>query len=102
VQLYYSGTGIQSNSWTDGEHSGDVRCATGYVLAAESIHPESGEAYEVLIDAPVAAMLDIGAFTPQRKISLTPADGKLSDPLTVVEAIGWPHTFSQDGSQIFV
>lgn len=48
VQLYYSGEGLKSTGWKDGDFSGDIRCSTGYVMAAGSIHPNSGLAYEVL------------------------------------------------------
>jgi hypothetical protein len=51
VQLYYEGEGLKSVPWKDGEVSGDIRCATGYVMAAGSIHPDSGEPYTVLYDA---------------------------------------------------
>jgi bifunctional DNA primase/polymerase-like protein/AAA domain-containing protein/primase-like protein len=60
VQLYFQtdgeafGDALRSIPWLDGEQSGDIRGSTGYVLAAGSIHPDSKEAYEVLVDAPVA------------------------------------------------
>jgi hypothetical protein len=44
--LYFEGEGIKSIAWEDGAHSGDIRGATGYVMAAGSIHP-SGEEYTV-------------------------------------------------------
>jgi len=47
VQLYYSGEGLKSTGWRDGDISGDIRCSTGYVMAAGSIHPDSGEEYTV-------------------------------------------------------
>jgi hypothetical protein len=53
VQLYYSGTGLKSTGWKDGEVSGDIRCSTGYVMAAGSIHPDSGEPYTVLWGGPL-------------------------------------------------
>ena len=53
LQLYYAGEGLKSIAWQDGELSGDIRCATGYVMAEGSIHP-SGERYERL-----------GAFGPE-------------------------------------
>jgi putative DNA primase/helicase len=55
VQLYYEGAGIKSVPWEDREQSGDIRGATGYVLAAGSVHP-SGERYETLTDAPIASV----------------------------------------------
>ena len=54
-----------SIAWVDGEHSGDIRGTTGYVMAAGCVHP-SGERYELLWDAVVAAV-------PEYVRSLTPA-----------------------------
>ena len=65
LQLYYSGTGVRSIAWVDGEHSGDIRGTTGYVMAAGCVHP-SGERYELLWDAVVAPV-------PEYVRSLTPA-----------------------------
>jgi len=48
IQLYYSGEGLKSTGWRLSDASGDIRCSTGYVMAAGSIHPDSGEAYSVL------------------------------------------------------
>jgi Bifunctional DNA primase/polymerase, N-terminal/AAA domain/Primase C terminal 1 (PriCT-1) len=45
-QLYFKGA-VKSIAWKDGEVSGDIRGTTGYVMAAGSIHPDSGEAYTV-------------------------------------------------------
>jgi hypothetical protein len=53
VQLYFAGEGVRSIPWDDGPASGDIRGATGYVMAAGSVHP-SGEAYAVIADAPIA------------------------------------------------
>ena len=53
VQLYYSGEGLKSTGWRLEDSSGDIRCATGYVVAAGSIHPDSGEAYEALGGYPI-------------------------------------------------
>jgi len=53
VQLYYQGSGVKSIPWADGDYSGDIRGASGYVMAAGSVHPDSGETYEVLFDGPV-------------------------------------------------
>ena len=56
VQLYYS-TAIPGSGHFDVEGgSGDVQSIGDYVMAAGSIHPDSGEAYRVLIDAPVAPL----------------------------------------------
>lgn len=45
VQMYFEGEGLKSIAWQDGPYGGDIRCATGYVMAEGSIHP-SGERYE--------------------------------------------------------
>lgn len=47
IQLYYSGVGLKSTGWERDGLRGDIRCSTGYVLAAGSIHP-SGETYRAL------------------------------------------------------
>ena len=48
VQLYFTGTDIKSIAWEEGGVGGDIRCSSGYVMAAGSIHPDSGETYEEL------------------------------------------------------
>ena len=53
VQLYYSGEGLKSTGWERDGVKGDIRCSTGYVMAAGSVHPDSGEVYEVLWDNPL-------------------------------------------------
>lgn len=56
VQLYFEGDGVKSIGWDEGAHSGDIRCSSGYVMAAGSVHPDSGETYEVIVDARLAPM----------------------------------------------
>lgn len=53
VQMYFSGALDDGKFSLDGV-SGDIRSLGGYVLGAGSIHPDSGAAYEVLVDAPLA------------------------------------------------
>jgi hypothetical protein len=53
VQLYYSEPIESFNHWEWNGYGGDVRGTWGHVLAAGSIHPESGAAYEVLWDVPI-------------------------------------------------
>jgi hypothetical protein len=50
--MYYAADDLPTAPWVDGEHGGEVRCATGHVMAPGSIHP-NGELYSVLIDAPI-------------------------------------------------
>jgi hypothetical protein len=54
VQLYFSGNTSSLNGWQEGGFAGDLRGAWGHVMAAGSVHPESGERYEVLWDRPLA------------------------------------------------
>lgn len=54
AQLYFAGTGLPTYPWRLDGHSGEVRCGTGHVMAVGSVHPDSGERYEVLVDAPIA------------------------------------------------
>jgi hypothetical protein len=53
VQMYFKTDGepIKSIAWGDDILSGDIRGGTGYVMAAGCVHPDSGELYEVLLDA---------------------------------------------------
>lgn len=53
VQLYYSGDGLKSTGWKTADFSGDIRCSTGYVMAAGSIHPDSGEEYRLINPGPI-------------------------------------------------
>jgi hypothetical protein len=53
TQMYYAADDLPTAPWVDGDHGGEVRCATGHVMAAGSTHPDSGELYEVLVDAPI-------------------------------------------------
>jgi len=74
VQCYYSVTepDIKTMPWADGEQSGDIRCSFGYVMAAGCIHPESGEKYEVLVDAPIVPVPDYVRTVPTAPITGKP------------------------------
>lgn len=65
IQLYYSGFGLKSTGWRLDDSSGDIRCSTGYVMAAGSIHP-SGEAYEVVASDELKAVPDFVRSLTQR------------------------------------
>ena len=66
VQVYYAADGsVDTFPWLDGSHGGEVRCASGHVMAAGSIHPDSGEEYSVLIDAPVVPLPDVVRRLPR-------------------------------------
>jgi hypothetical protein len=58
VQLYYSKAIPGSGTFDIHGASGDIQSIGDYVMAAGSIHPDSGEAYEALIDAPVVPVPD--------------------------------------------
>jgi Bifunctional DNA primase/polymerase, N-terminal/AAA domain len=103
VQLYYSGTGLKSTGWRLEDSSGDIRCATGYVMAAGSIHP-SGEAYEVLVEAlvgPITAVPDaVKALTIKANdpsIALT-VDDETADAWKtwLLEYMGWNEIDARD------
>jgi hypothetical protein len=71
TQMYYSiDTPRSTNPWVDGAHGGEVRCATGHVMAPGSIHPVSGELYEVLADAPIVPVPDYVRRMPSYKLPL--------------------------------
>jgi hypothetical protein len=55
VQMYFTGAIECNGRWTLDGVSGDIRSVGGQVVAAGSIHPESKEAYEVIVDVPLAA-----------------------------------------------
>lgn len=74
AQLYFHGGGLKSIPWSDDEDlhvQGDIRSSTGYVMAAGSIHPVSGEAYSVMDDAPVTFCPPYVADLKPRPISGT-------------------------------
>ena len=54
VQMYYSGAVECGAKWSLDGCSGEIRSAGFYVCAAGSVHPDSGETYQVLVDAPLA------------------------------------------------
>jgi hypothetical protein len=68
IQLYYSGAIQGSGTFNIESVSGEIQSIGDYVMAAGSIHPDSGEAYEVLIDAPVAPLPEwVKALAPARR-----------------------------------
>ena len=58
VHMYYSGS-LNDCEWVLDGCSGQIKSGGGYVMAAGCIHPDSGERYEVLVDAPLAPTPDI-------------------------------------------
>jgi hypothetical protein len=55
LQLYFQGA-MSSTTFEIAGGRGEIRSSTGHVMAVGSIHDVSGECYELLIDAPVAAL----------------------------------------------
>ncbi len=54
VQMYFRGALEFNGAWELDGCKGEIRSIGGYVMAVPSIHPDSQEAYAVLVDAPVA------------------------------------------------
>jgi hypothetical protein len=79
LQLYYQSDGSRGCAgWKLNGCSGDIRAEGGYVMAAGSIHPDSGEAYTALLDGtPVAP-------APQFVKNLAP-EAQTYDPATAVD-----------------
>jgi hypothetical protein len=92
VQLYYADTMPSVGEFALGGGTGQVKSLGGYVMAAGSIHQDSGEAYEVITDAPVAPLPGVvrslkterkpveddgQPITENRNIRLTSIAGKL-------------------------
>jgi hypothetical protein len=92
VQLYYSDTMPSVGEFSLGGGAGQVKSLGGYVMAAGSIHPDSGEEYEMMTDAPIAPLPTVvrslkterkpveddgQPITENRNIRLTSIAGKL-------------------------
>lgn len=54
VQMYFEGELPTNSPWELDGCKGEIRSAGGYVMAVGNIHPDTGERYEVLVDAPIA------------------------------------------------
>jgi len=75
VQMYYAGAVECNGKWELDGCKGEIRSIGGYVCAAGSIHPDSGETYELLVDAPLAprpgileqAVIHVKNATAERK-----------------------------------
>jgi hypothetical protein len=59
VQMYFAGRMNDVGAFDLDGCTGQVKSAGGYVMAAGCIHPDSGEKYEVICDAPVAPLPDV-------------------------------------------
>jgi hypothetical protein len=58
VQSYYQGAIPTVIGWEHDGASGDIKSEGGLVVAPPSIHPDSGEAYAVVLDLPIAPIPD--------------------------------------------
>jgi hypothetical protein len=66
VQVYYATPEpLDTFPWLDGDHSGEVRSASGHIMAAGSVHPDSGELYEVLVDVTPLPLPDVVRRLPR-------------------------------------
>jgi len=91
VQLYFEGAIPDVGLWKHNGCEGQIKSLGGYVMAAGSIHPDSGLAYEVIADEalqptpdwiraikPEKAVADDGEpITANRNVALTSIAGKL-------------------------
>jgi hypothetical protein len=84
VQLYYSGATEknQLGKWNLDGCTGEIRSTGGLVMAAGNIHPETGEVYKVLIDAPLAPWPDIFDQSIQRIKTAERAERKPGEKIT--------------------
>jgi hypothetical protein len=102
IQLYYAGAMPSVGEFLLAGGSGQIKSLGGYVMAAGSIHPESGQAYEVMEPAPIAetpefvralkterkpAEDDGQPITENRNIRLTSIAGKLRNAGLSAEAL---------------
>lgn len=77
IQLYYAGESPTIHGWEKDGHSGDVKSAGGYVMAAGSVHP-SGELYAVIADNAVAPVPDaVRALKPVARLAVARKAGKV-------------------------
>jgi hypothetical protein len=59
AQMYFAGSMDDVGDFQLDGCRGQVKSVGGYVMAADCIHPDSGERYEVLCDAPLAPLPDL-------------------------------------------
>ncbi len=72
VHMYFVGPIPDVGTWKLDGCSGQVKSLGGYVCAAGCVHPDSGETYQVLIDAPLAPTPDV--VRGLRKPATTPSN----------------------------
>jgi hypothetical protein len=54
VQMYFRGAMECNGKWELDGCSGEIRSAGGLVMSVGNIHPDTGESYQILVDAPLA------------------------------------------------
>jgi len=84
VHLYYSGSIPGSGTFDIEGVRGEVQSIGDYVMGAGSVHPDSGEAYEVLIDVPVAPLPGW-----VKSLATTQQARDVASTVTDAEADGW-------------
>lgn len=93
--------GIDSGTWTRGGWSGEIRSKGYYVLAAESLHPDSKEPYEVLLDVPLVPLPDaVAAWLPVKTFESAQGDGDLDALREGLSALGID--YEDEGDKLFV
>jgi hypothetical protein len=76
--MYFAGPIPDVGEWKLDECTGQIKSLGGYVCAAGSIHPDSREAYQALIDAPIVPTPAIVRSLQTEK----PKTGKAGEPIT--------------------
>lgn len=71
VHMYYAGAMDDVQTWELDGCSGQIKSVGGYVMGAGSIHPDSGEKYEVIDDSPLAPLPSIISNLKTRKAEAT-------------------------------
>jgi len=85
VHMYWKGTMPSSGSkkWSLNGCTGEIKSVGGYVVGVGSIHPDSGERWEVICDAPLAELPNLVRDSVTRAAAATPVvaasstDGKI-------------------------
>jgi hypothetical protein len=89
THCYYQGEPRTTRRWERNGHKGEFRSIGAYVLAAGSIHPVSGEAYSVLVDAPIATFPDeLARWVEPEKEFTAEGAGTLDDLRVALEEHG--------------
>ena len=77
VQMYFRGAMECNGKWELDGCSGEIRSAGGLVMSVGNIHPDTGESYQLLTDAPLAPRpAIIERAVHQAKVERPPAPGE--------------------------